>query len=58
MFHVPAIPFTDVVGNGGTVAPAQIVSAVPKLNIGVMFGFTVTVNVTVVAHNPPVGVNV
>ena len=38
--------------------PAQMVRLVPKLNVGVTFGFTVTVNVVVVAHNPAVGVNV
>jgi hypothetical protein len=48
--HVPVIPFTDVPGNVGTVPPVQMESAVPKLNVGVMFGFTVTVNVVVVAH--------
>ena len=57
-FHVPVIPLSDELGNAGTVPPAQIVSAVPKLNVGVIFGFTVTANVVVVAHNPAVGVNV
>ena len=57
-FHVPAMLLVDVSGSVGTVPPAQIVSAVPKLNVGVMFGFTVTVKVAVVAHNPAVGVNV
>lgn len=56
--HVPVMPLVDVVGSVGTVPPEQIVSAVPKLNVGVTFGFTVTVNVVVVAHNPDVGVNV
>jgi len=57
-FHVPAIPFVDVVGNGGTVPPAQIVKFVPKLNTGVIFGFTVTLNVVGNAHSPAVGVKV
>ena len=56
--HVPVIPLLDVVGNIGTVPPEQIVSVVPKLNVGVIFGFTVTVNVVVVAHCPSVGVKV
>ena len=56
--HVPLIPLVDVVGNVGTVPPEQIVSVVPKLNVGVTIGLTVTVNVVVVAHNPAVGVNV
>lgn len=57
-FHVPVIPLVDVAGNEGAVAPAQIVADVPKLKVGVIFGFTVIVNVVVVAHNPAVGVNV
>ena len=44
--------------NVGTTPPLQIVSDVPKENVGVMLGFTFTVNVTVVAHNPDVGVKV
>jgi hypothetical protein len=56
--HVPVIALSDVTGNVGTAAPAHIVSEVPKPNVGVMFGFTVTVNVVVVAHNPAVGVKV
>ena len=56
-FHVPVIPLLDVVGKVGTDPPAQMVSDIPKLNVGVMFGVTVTVNVTGVAHCPPVGVN-
>ena len=46
-----------MVGNNGTVPPEQIVSVVPKLNVGVMFGLTVTVKVNVVAQVPAVGVN-
>ena len=57
-FHVPLIPFVDVPGNAGTVPPAQMDNDVPKLNVGVMFGLTVTVKVVVVAHCPAVGVNV
>ena len=49
-FHVPVIPFEDVVGKAGTVPPAQTVSDVPKLNVGVIFGLTVTANEDVVAH--------
>ncbi len=56
--HVPVMPLVDVLGNVGTVPPEQIVNVVPKLNVGVMFGFTVTVNVVVVAHCPALGVNV
>jgi len=56
--HVPVIPFDDVVGSVGTLAPAQAASAVPKLKVGVTFGFTVTVSVAVNAHCPGSGVNV
>jgi hypothetical protein len=55
---MPVILLSDVVGKTGTAPPAQIVEDVPKLNVGVMLGVTVTVNVVVVAHNPAVGVNV
>ena len=40
--QVPVIPLSDELGNAGTVPPAQIVSAVPKLNVGVALGITVT----------------
>jgi hypothetical protein len=56
--HVPVILLVDVFGSVGTLAPLQIDNAVPKANVGVMFGATVTVNVVVVAHCPAVGVNV
>ena len=56
--HVPVILLFDVVGNAGAVASAQMVSKVPKSNVGSTFGLTVTLNVTVVAHIPAVGVNV
>jgi NADH:ubiquinone oxidoreductase subunit 4 (subunit M) len=49
---------SDVVGKEGTIAPAQIVREVPKLNAGVMFGFTVTVKAVPFAHWLPDGVNV
>jgi hypothetical protein len=42
-FHVPVIPLLDVVGNAGTVPPEQIDKVVPKVNVGVTFGVTVTV---------------
>jgi hypothetical protein len=52
--HVPVMPLVDVVGRGFTPAgkaePLHIVSDVPKLNTGAMFGFTVTVNVAGVPH--------
>lgn len=52
------IPFCDVPGNVGTLPPAQMISVVPKLNVGVIFGLTVTVNVAGFAHCPAFGVNV
>ena len=48
----------DVAGNDGTDPPVQIDKDVPKLNAGVIFGLTVTVNVAVVAHTPAAGVKV
>jgi len=56
--QVPVIPFCDVPGNVGTLPPAQMISVVPKLNVGVIFGLTVTVNVAGFAHCPAFGVNV
>ena len=58
VFHDPVIPFVDVFGKIGTLPPAQITSEVPKLNVGVMLGATVTVNVTGSEHAPAEGVNV
>lgn len=55
--HVPDIPFADVVANTGTAPPAQIVALVPKLNVGVTFGLTVTAKVVDVAQSPASGVN-
>jgi hypothetical protein len=47
-----------LVDKEGAPLPEQIVMLIPKLNVGVMFGLTVTVNVVVTAHCPAVGVNV
>jgi hypothetical protein len=54
--QVPVIPLFDVVGNAVRVPPAQI--GVTAVNVGVIFGLTVIVNVVVVAHCPAVGVKV
>jgi len=56
--QVPAMPFTDIAGNIGTLSPAQIVRVDPKLNVGTTFGVTVTVNVVVVSQFVPEGVKV
>src|SRR5260221_8966257 len=50
------MPFSDVVGNAANTAPEQI--AATGLNVGVMFGLTVILNVVVAAHWPAVGVKV
>ena len=55
---MPVIALSEVVGSAGTIPPKHTVSVVPKLNVGVMLGFTVTVNVTGNAHTPAAGVNV
>ena len=56
--HVPEIPFVDVVGKAATLAPAQMVNVLPKLNAGVTISFTVTGNVTTAKHCPGTGVGV
>ena len=56
--QVPLMPLSDVLGKAGTVSPAQMVSEVPKLNDGVMVGFTVTVKLVGDAQRPAAGVNV
>ena len=50
------MPLLDVVGKADKVAPEQI--GATAVNVGVIFGLTVMVNVAVVAHCPAVGVNV
>ena len=56
--QVPVMPLFEVFGKAGTLSPEQMLSEVPKLNIGVRLGDTVTVSVTGVAHWPLAGVNV
>ena len=46
--QVPVMPLLDVVGSAVRVAPEQI--GATAVNVGVMFGLTVIVNVAVVAH--------
>ena len=46
--HVPVIPLLEVVGSAVSVAPEQI--GATAVNVGVIFGLTVIVNVVVVAH--------
>jgi hypothetical protein len=50
------MPFVDVVGNTGDVAPVQI--GVTEAKVGVIMGLTVTVIVALDAHWPVVGVKV
>jgi hypothetical protein len=54
--HVPLIPLIEVVGKAAKGSPEQI--AATGLNVGVIFGLTVMVRVTVVAHCPALGVKV
>ena len=56
--QLPVMPLPDVAGRAGTVPPAQTIIEVPKVKTGVMFGLTVTVNVTGGAQVPGVGVKV
>ena len=46
--HEPVMPLFEVVGKADKVAPEHIGAI--ALNVGVMFGLTVIVNVAVVAH--------
>ena len=46
--QVPVIPLLEVVGSADKVVPEQI--GATAVNVGVMFGLTVIVNVVVVAH--------
>ena len=55
-FHVPVMPFVDVVGKTGDALPEHI--GATAANVGVVCGVTVTINVLVVAHCPAEGVNV
>jgi hypothetical protein len=48
--HVPVMPLSEFEGNRGTAAPLHIVSDVPKLKMGVVFGVMVTSKVVAVAH--------
>lgn len=53
--QVPVIAFVEVVGKVAKKSPEQIGATTG--NIGVILGFTVTVNVVVVPHCPASGVN-
>ena len=44
------MPLSEVAGSEGTVPPEQMDKAVPKLNVGVVFELTTTLNVAAVAH--------
>ena len=46
--QVPVIPLLEVVGSAVSVAPEQM--GATAVNVGGMVGFTVIVNVVVVAH--------
>jgi len=46
--QLPVMPLLEVVGNADKVTPEQI--GATAVNVGVMFGLTVMVNVVVVAH--------
>ena len=46
--QVPVMPLLEVVGRADKVDPEQI--GATAVNVGVMFGLTVMVNVAIVAH--------
>ena len=53
--QAPVTPFAEVVGKMGTLAPLQIVSVGPKLNVGVIMRLTVTVKSVFDKHRPGIG---
>ena len=48
--QVPVMPLSEVVGSTGADPPLQSDKEVPKLNVAVILGLTVTVKLAVVAH--------
>ena len=50
---MPLMPLTDVLGKVGTAPSAQIVREVPKSNVGMALGVTVTLKLVGDAHPPP-----
>jgi hypothetical protein len=54
--QLPVILFVEVVGRAAKVAPEHIGDT--GLKVGMMFGFTVMIEVVVAAHCPASGVNV
>ena len=52
------MPLLELPGRFGTPLPAHTDNEVPKLNVGVILGVTVTLNVVFVAHCPAEGVKV
>ena len=54
--HVPVTPLVDVVGRAARASPLHIADT--AANVGKVAGFTVIINVVVVAHCPTVGVKV
>jgi len=56
--QVPVIPLFEFEGSTGTLSPEQMVTDVPKANMGVAFGVTVTFMVTGIPHWLGFGVNV
>ena len=53
--QVPLIPLSEVAGKTGAVLPLQRLSEVPKLNVGVRIGLTVTVKAATPIHWPGTG---
>ena len=54
--HVPLIPLVEVVGSVGAAAFWQ--SGPMAVNVGVICGLIITVNVALIAHCPGAGVKV
>lgn len=54
--QLPVIPFVDVVGKAGAGSPSHMEVLVPNVKVGVMVGFTITVNEVPVTQPVVVGV--
>ena len=54
--QLPLIPLVEMFGNGASMLPEQM--AAIAVNVGLINGSTVIVNVAEAAHCPAVGVNV
>jgi hypothetical protein len=55
--QLPAIPFNEEPGNDGTGSPTHTEPLLPKLKLGIIFGFMLSVKVVPCTQPPELGVN-